>query len=106
MCFSSLSLSQDLDRIAEANELFDAVLTGSVDQDKKVGTKVPLPTNPPVKERANSITAKNQGAGNSMRKLSLYIGNFPWVSTGASVSVFSHVLTLVLHILTNQMYLH
>lgn len=75
-----------MDRIAEANELFDAVLTGSVDQDKKGGS-VPLPTNSSVKEKANSITAKKQATGNPMRKLSLYIGNFPWVSTCVSVSV-------------------
>lgn len=90
-----------MDRIAEANELFDAVLTGSVDQDKKGGSKVPLATNSSVKERENSITAKNQAAGNSMRKLSLYIGNFPWVSTCVSVSVLfkfkwsNHLFTLV-----------
>lgn len=31
-CCFSFYLTQDLDRIAEANELFDAVLTGSVDR--------------------------------------------------------------------------
>lgn len=31
---------EDLKRIAEANELFDAVLTGSVDKEKKLTTSV------------------------------------------------------------------
>lgn len=70
--------TQDLDRIAEANELFDAVLTGSVDQDKKVATNVAE-----TKEETQS-TVKSPNGGNSLRRLSLYVGNFPWVSNTLS----------------------
>ncbi len=73
-------LTQDLDRIAEANELFDAVLTGSVDRDKKIMTNVEPPKESAAKDKAESATVKSQKGGNSLRKLSLYIGNFPWVS--------------------------
>ncbi|XP_071344723.1 cleavage and polyadenylation specificity factor subunit 7-like [Trachinotus anak] len=69
---------EDLNRIAEANELFDAVLTGSVDQEKKITTKVPTSKEKPAKEEAISTAVKTQKGGNSLRKLSLYIGNFPW----------------------------
>nr|XP_046244524.1 cleavage and polyadenylation specificity factor subunit 7-like [Scatophagus argus] len=68
----------DLDRIAETNELFDAVLTGSVDQDKKVSTNAVPPKDSPVKVKAESTTEKSKPGGNLLRKLSLYIGNFPW----------------------------
>lgn len=72
---------QDLDRIAEANELFDAVLTGSVDQDKKVTTNTnKTPKKTPAKEGLNSTAVKTEKGGNSLRRLSLYIGNFSWVS--------------------------
>lgn len=73
-------LTQDLDRIAEANELFDAVLTGSVDQDKKVTANVLPPKETPAKEEANSTAVKTEKGGNSLRRLSLYVGNFSWVS--------------------------
>lgn len=76
-CCFSFYLTQDLDRIAEANELFDAVLTGSVDLDKKVTPNVM----PPNKTLPNDgpTTVKIPGKY-SLRRLSLYIGNFPWVS--------------------------
>ncbi|XP_041789983.1 cleavage and polyadenylation specificity factor subunit 7-like [Chelmon rostratus] len=66
---------EDLERIAEANELFDAVLTGSVDQDKKVTTP---PKETPAKGKSKSTKVKSQKGGSSMRRLSLYVGNFPW----------------------------
>ncbi|XP_017260918.1 cleavage and polyadenylation specificity factor subunit 7 [Kryptolebias marmoratus] len=69
---------EDLDKIAEANELFDAVLTGTVDQDKKVTTKVPSSKGAPAKEEGTSTDAKTHKAEKSQRRLSLYIGNFPW----------------------------
>lgn len=72
-----------MDRIAEANELFDAVLTGSVDRDKKVTTDVAPPKTTAATEEVNSKVVNNKGR-NSLRKLSLYIGNFPWVSTTLS----------------------
>lgn len=61
-----------------ANELFDAVLTGSVDQDKKLTTKVAPPNVAPSKEKLHAV--KRDASGNSTGKLSIYIGNFPWVS--------------------------
>lgn len=77
--------TQDLDRIAEANELFDAVLTGSVNQeDKKVTTNVVPLKETPDKEEAKS-PVKSQKGGSSLRRLALYIGNFPWVSNTLSV---------------------
>lgn len=71
-----------MDRIAEANELFDAVLTGSVDQDKKVTTNVvpPYGKETPVIEKDEQAAVNAQKGGNSPKRLSLYIGNFPWVS--------------------------
>lgn len=85
--------TQDLDRIAEANELFDAVLTGSVDHDKKVTKNVAAAQDKSVKENDKSSAAKSQTGGNSLRKLSLYIGNFPWVST--TFSLWLMLITLV-----------
>ncbi|XP_030270599.1 cleavage and polyadenylation specificity factor subunit 7 isoform X1 [Sparus aurata] len=69
---------EELDRIAEANELFDAVLTGAVNQDKKVTTNVAPPKDASAQEKAKSTIENSKKAGNSLRKLSLYIGNFPW----------------------------
>lgn len=70
-------LTQDLDRIAEADELFDAVLTGSVDQEKNVGKKVAASKD--TSNKPYPTTVKSQKGGTVKRKLSLYIGNFPWV---------------------------
>uniref|UniRef100_UPI0037E94D15 cleavage and polyadenylation specificity factor subunit 7-like n=1 Tax=Semicossyphus pulcher TaxID=241346 RepID=UPI0037E94D15 len=67
---------EDLDRIAEANELYDAVLTGSVD--KKVTTNVVSPKEEPPQKEDKSAKVKSSKGVNSLRKLSLYIGNFPW----------------------------
>nr|XP_020464105.1 cleavage and polyadenylation specificity factor subunit 7 isoform X2 [Monopterus albus] len=69
---------EDLDRIAEANELFDAVLTGSVDRDKEVTTNVSSSKETPAKVEAKSTAGKPPKGGHSLRKLSLYIGNFSW----------------------------
>lgn len=74
--------TQDLDRIAEANELFDAVLTGSVDQDKKVTTNAAPANQTPAQEEAKSTTSQK---ANPFRRLSLYIGNFPWVGNTLSM---------------------
>ncbi|XP_026234297.1 cleavage and polyadenylation specificity factor subunit 7 [Anabas testudineus] len=77
--FSDLNQNEeDLDRLAEANELFDAVLTGSVDQDKKDTANVLPPKEAPAKEEPNPTTVKTVKGGNSLRRLSLYIGNFSW----------------------------
>lgn len=73
-------LPQDFDRIAEANELFDAVLTGSVDQDKTATADV-LPSNQtPAKDKPKLTAGKDEKTGNPRRRLALYIGNFSWVS--------------------------
>lgn len=72
-------LTQDLDRIAEADELFDAVLTGSVDQEKNVAKKVAGAKDPSNNDKPKPSTVKMQKGGTAKRKLSLYIGNFPWV---------------------------
>ncbi|TDH17008.1 hypothetical protein EPR50_G00004030 [Perca flavescens] len=77
----------DLDRIAEANELFDAVLTGSVDQDNKVKTHVVPPSNKEAKS-----TVKSQKEGNSLRRLSLYIGNFPWWTSDKDITCMAQTL--------------
>lgn len=71
---------QDLDRIAEANELFDAVLTGSVDRDKKVTTNILRPKKTPAKEEAKSTAVTTEKGRHFSRRLTMYIGNFPWVS--------------------------
>ncbi|KAF1392799.1 hypothetical protein PFLUV_G00031800 [Perca fluviatilis] len=78
----------DLDRIAEANELFDAVLTGSVDQDNKVKTHVVPPSN----KEAKSTIVKSQKEGNSLRRLSLYIGNFPWWTSDKDITCMAQTL--------------
>ncbi|XP_072236780.1 cleavage and polyadenylation specificity factor subunit 7-like isoform X3 [Leuresthes tenuis] len=64
---------EDLEKIAEANELFDAVLTGSVNQEKTSTCN-----EVPAKEDNKSIDEKTQKGGNALKRLSLYIGNFPW----------------------------
>ncbi|XP_040899332.1 cleavage and polyadenylation specificity factor subunit 7-like [Toxotes jaculatrix] len=83
---------EDLDRIAEANELFDAVLTGSVDRDKKVTTNVAPPEETPAKEEAKLTAEKTQKGVNSLRKLSLYIGNFPWWTSDKDLTCMAQTL--------------
>lgn len=77
-----LTPPQELARIAEANELFDAVLTGSVDRDKKVATNVAPPhiKETPVRVEKKQTVVKTQRPAHLQRRLSLYIGSFPWVS--------------------------
>ncbi|XP_033484856.2 cleavage and polyadenylation specificity factor subunit 7-like [Epinephelus lanceolatus] len=82
---------EDLDRIAEANELFDAVLTGSVDRDKKVTTDVAPPKTTAATEEVNSKVVNNKGR-NSLRKLSLYIGNFPWWTSDKDIICMAQTL--------------
>ncbi|XP_029353906.1 cleavage and polyadenylation specificity factor subunit 7-like isoform X2 [Echeneis naucrates] len=83
---------EDLNRIAEANELFDAVLTGSVDQEKKVTVKTSSPKETSVKEEAKSAALKSPKGGNSLKKLSLYIGNFPWWTSDKDLTCMVHTL--------------
>ncbi|XP_075877857.1 cleavage and polyadenylation specificity factor subunit 7-like isoform X2 [Nelusetta ayraudi] len=71
-----------------ANELFDAVLSGSMDESKKAITEVVPSKVTPIKaaptkltqskEKAEPCVAKKNTSGNSARKLSIYVGNFPW----------------------------
>ncbi|XP_029315515.1 cleavage and polyadenylation specificity factor subunit 7-like [Cottoperca gobio] len=83
---------EDLDRIAEANELFDAVLTGSVDQEKKVTTNAEPPNKTPSKEESRSTTVKSQKGGNPLRRLALYIGNFPWWTSDKDITCMAQTL--------------
>lgn len=79
--YSDLNQSdEDLDRIAEANDLFDAVLTGSVDQDKKPTKKADKANEEKTKSTTTNQqqTTTNPKVGNPHRKLSLYVGHFPW----------------------------
>lgn len=72
-------LTQDLDRIAEADELFDAVLTGSVDRERNGAKKAAAAKDTSNKDKAKLTNVKIQKGAAVKRKLSLYIGNFPWV---------------------------
>ncbi|XP_067444039.1 cleavage and polyadenylation specificity factor subunit 7-like isoform X1 [Thunnus thynnus] len=85
---------EDLDRIAEANELFDAVLTGSVNLERKVTTNVTPPHGKemPAKEEDKQETVKTPKGGNSLRRLSLYIGNFPWWTSDKDLSCMAQTL--------------
>lgn len=68
-----------MDRIAEADELFDAVLTGSVNQEKNVAKKIAIAKDTSKEEKPKRAPVKYLKGGTVKRKLSLYIGNFPWV---------------------------
>lgn len=70
---------QDLDRITEADELFDAVLTGSVDQEQNVAKKLAAAKVASNEGKPKPATVKGEKGATVKRKLSLYIGNFPWV---------------------------
>lgn len=69
---------EDLDRIAEANELFDAVITGSVNQEKNVTIKESSPKETKTKEEDKSTDVNTTKGGNYLRRLSVYVGHFPW----------------------------
>ncbi|XP_015257458.1 PREDICTED: cleavage and polyadenylation specificity factor subunit 7 [Cyprinodon variegatus] len=68
---------EDLDKVTEANELFDAVLTGTVDEDKKVSSK-PVSTKKAFGEEEDITDKTAQNEGKRARNLSIYVGNFPW----------------------------
>ncbi|CAB1419740.1 unnamed protein product [Pleuronectes platessa] len=76
---------EDLDRIAEANELYDAVLTGSVDQYQSVNKSI-APEENSVKEEAQLTDGQTQKGGNSEKRLSLYFGNFPWWTSDKDIT--------------------
>ncbi|XP_027870748.1 cleavage and polyadenylation specificity factor subunit 7-like [Xiphophorus couchianus] len=67
---------EDLDKISEANELFDAVLTGTVDKDKKVSSKTA--STKKASEGGKTTEEKKHKKQKMTRKLSIYVGNFPW----------------------------
>ncbi|XP_043956134.1 cleavage and polyadenylation specificity factor subunit 7-like [Gambusia affinis] len=67
---------EDLDKISEANELFDAVLTGSVDKEKKVSSKTA--STKKASEFGKTTDEKKHKKQKMTRKLSIYVGNFPW----------------------------
>uniref|UniRef100_A0A3Q0R906 Cleavage and polyadenylation specific factor 7 n=1 Tax=Amphilophus citrinellus TaxID=61819 RepID=A0A3Q0R906_AMPCI len=64
--------------IAEANELFDAVITGSVNQEKNVTIKESSPKETKTKEEDKSTEVNSAKGGNYLRRLSVYVGHFPW----------------------------
>uniref|UniRef100_A0A146YP52 Cleavage and polyadenylation specificity factor subunit 6 n=1 Tax=Fundulus heteroclitus TaxID=8078 RepID=A0A146YP52_FUNHE len=66
----------DLDKTSEANELYDAVLTGTVDKDKKASSKVVSRKN--ASEEGTTAEEQTQKEGKRARRLSIYVGNFPW----------------------------
>ncbi|TNN86666.1 Cleavage and polyadenylation specificity factor subunit 7 [Liparis tanakae] len=80
---------EDLDRIAEANELFDAVLTGSVDRDKKVTPNVMPPNKTLPNDGPTSVKIPGKYA---LRRLSLYIGNFPWWTSDKDIMCMAQTL--------------
>ncbi|XP_070686079.1 cleavage and polyadenylation specificity factor subunit 7-like [Pempheris klunzingeri] len=83
---------EDLDRIAEANELYDAVLTGSVNQDKKVAKNVAPPQKMSPIDGTESSTVKSQKGENSQRRLSLYVGNFAWWTSDKDLMYMAQTL--------------
>lgn len=69
--------TQDWHRIAEADELYDAVLTGSVNQERNAAKKMAIAEDTSKEEEPERSPVKSLMGGK--RRLSLYIGNFPWV---------------------------
>lgn len=75
-----------------ADELFDAVLSGSMDEKKEAITKVE-----PTKVIQTKANANKDAGGNTAKskpKLSIYVGNFPWVSITVCVIEFAFTLHL------------
>lgn len=82
-----------------ANELFDAVLSGSMDKDKKAVTQVAPskagPTELTQSKKNTKLGVPNkEPSGKPGRKVSVYVGNFPWVSN--TVCAFYSLLILML----------
>lgn len=73
-----------------ADELFDAVLSGSMDEKKNAITKVEATNAAPPKVTQTKAKAKKDTSGNPASKLSIYVGNFPWVSITVCVTAFHH----------------
>ncbi|XP_077420562.1 cleavage and polyadenylation specificity factor subunit 7-like isoform X1 [Vanacampus margaritifer] len=71
---------EDLDKLDEANDLFDdAVLSGSVDQDKKTTLNSDAGRVTPTTVEDKVATEKaDEKDTNQSRRFSLYIGNFSW----------------------------
>lgn len=72
----------DFDKTAEASDLYDAVLTGFGDQNKKVPSKVESPVSKdraPEEKKKSLIVDPKSGEKNS-KKYPVYVGNFSWVS--------------------------
>lgn len=75
--FSELYPSdEDLDKISEANDLFDAVLTGTVDKDKKGSSKAASAKKASGEEE--NTDEKTHKKERPVRRMSIYVGNFPW----------------------------
>lgn len=65
---------------AEASDLYDDVLTGSVSRERKFSEDtIPLSKNQPTKEESKpAILYTYSGVWN--KRLAVYVGNFSWVS--------------------------
>lgn len=75
-----------------ANELFDAVLSGSMDEKKE-----PITKGAPTKVTQSKVKAKQSVAkkGKSQKpgsKLSIYVGNFPWWVSDVDLIFMAHQL--------------
>lgn len=94
--YNDLTEDEDLKRIAEANELFDAVLTGSVDKDKKPTTRVSRSggKGKAVKQDVEPEAADTSKQNKQQRELSLYIGNFPWWTTDKDIITMAQTLSV------------
>ncbi|KAM9825235.1 cleavage and polyadenylation specificity factor subunit 7-like [Syngnathus typhle] len=85
---------EDLDRLDEANDLFDdAVLSSSMDQDKKttLNSDAGSVTASKVKDNVTTVKAEEKES-NQARKFSLYIGNFSWWTSDKDLLLMTHKL--------------
>ncbi|KAM3877040.1 cleavage and polyadenylation specificity factor subunit 7-like [Diretmus argenteus] len=78
---------EDFDKTDEASDLYDAVLTGSVNRMKKMHSIVVVPDckEIPAEEQSKPPVADTNKGGNTLKKFSLYIGNFPWWTSDADL---------------------
>lgn len=82
-----------------ADELFDAVLSGSMNENKEEIAKVKHPEVTQTKVKEKESEAKDDAGGNPAKpkpKLSIYVGNFPWVSITVCELVFTLALLIVM----------
>ncbi|XP_029904005.1 cleavage and polyadenylation specificity factor subunit 7-like [Myripristis murdjan] len=87
----------DFDKTAEASDLYDAVLTGSVDQVKEVPSKVvtSLSKDTAAKEESIASTLISSNEVKSLKKHALYVGNFPWWTSDRDLIYMARTLGVV-----------